>query len=84
MKVTENARYIETDLGREKLCIHCNDYYPLDGQFWVSKKVTLKSGIQTVRFYSACKGCYQERYKVKENQAQARYLAKIAKGVKAA
>lgn len=62
-------KHIVTELGTERLCIHCDEYFPLDTKFWVSKLVTLKSGIIKRRFYSACKGCYQERYKCAEKRA---------------
>lgn len=31
--VDEKKKYIETELGREKLCIQCNEYWPLDDEF---------------------------------------------------
>lgn len=62
-------KHTTTELGKEKLCIHCNEYFPLETAFWVSKLVKLKSGALKRRFYSACKGCYQERYKCAEKRA---------------
>lgn len=57
---------IETELGTEKLCIHCNEYWPLDTEFWFSYKAKLKDGSCVIRFESACKCCYHQRYKPKK------------------
>ena len=36
-KVDQPSRYIETELGKEKLCIECNEYWPLDDEFWLAE-----------------------------------------------
>lgn len=66
----KKPKYTITDLGKEKLCIHCDEYFPLDKEFWVSTLVKQTSGALKRRFYSACKGCYQERYKCAEKRAE--------------
>lgn len=58
-------KLIETELGVEKLCIHCGEYWPLDSEFWWCQNVKGKDGVVTPRFEAACKGCYVERYKPK-------------------
>lgn len=57
-------RYIETELGREKLCIECQEYWPLDSEFWFTYKgKKKKDGTQSTCYEAACKGCYVVRYK---------------------
>ena len=31
-------RYSVSELGKEKLCIHCGDYWPLTNEFWFFQK----------------------------------------------
>lgn len=56
------TRYIETELGTEKLCIHCNEYWPLDDEFWYFKNNTTKKGVVR-QAMSVCKCCYIPHYK---------------------
>lgn len=56
-------KYIETELGREKLCIECQEYWPLDDEFWGHRNVKLLSGEMSKRYEPACKGCYNARYR---------------------
>jgi hypothetical protein len=49
--------YISTELGREKLCICCKEYWPLDGEFWRSQWRNRKYG-RVQYWVSACNGCY--------------------------
>lgn len=56
-------RYIFTDLGKEKLCKHCQEYWPVDSEFWFMVKAKLKDGSVVLRPDSACKGCYDNAYR---------------------
>lgn len=62
-------RYIETELGTERLCKHCQEYWPADDEFWFMHKVRLKDGTIVFRPESACKACYDVVYRpnVKKN-----------------
>lgn len=53
--------YIYTELGREKRCPCCGEYYPLDGEFFFSNGN--KNG--QPRFTAQCKACYVENYRTK-------------------
>ena len=55
--------YIFTELGKEKLCKHCDEYWPTDSEFWFMIKSKLKDGTITFRPESACKGCYDRVYR---------------------
>lgn len=55
-------KYIQTDLGREKLCIECDEYWPLDHEFWFCRYVKIKKGV-SIRWEAACKCCYSVRYR---------------------
>ena len=61
--ILNKPKYIETELGREKLCIECQEYWPLDDEFWFHRNVKLLSGKMSKRYESACKCCYHVRYK---------------------
>ena len=61
--VEEKPRYIETELGKEKLCKHCGDYWPVDGDFWFMNNRKLKDGTISSRPDSACKACYSKVYR---------------------
>ena len=61
-------KFIETELGREKLCKHCQEYWPVDSEFWYMIKDTLKDGTVVQRPDSACKGCYDKVYR--QNRAK--------------
>ncbi|ANC35824.1 TPA: hypothetical protein ACHTP6_003389 [Acinetobacter baumannii] len=56
-------RYIFTELGKEKLCKHCQEYWPIDSEFWFMVKAKLKDGSVVLRPDSACKGCYDNAYR---------------------
>lgn len=62
-KVDQPSRYIETELGKEKLCIECNEYWPLDDEFWSHRIVVLVGGNTSKRYESVCKSCYDIRYR---------------------
>lgn len=59
----KQPKYIETELGREKLCIECNEYWPLDDEFWSHRIAVLTHGNTSKRYESACKCCYSIRYR---------------------
>ncbi|PIL90751.1 hypothetical protein CA950_15390 [Acinetobacter pittii] len=61
MTSTPLPKTIETELGTEKLCIHCQEYYPMDEEFFFRKGHTKKDGAQA--FCATCKACYDMRYK---------------------
>ena len=57
-------KFIETELGKEKLCIECQEYWPLDNEFWFTyRNKPNKHGERTIGYESACKCCYADRYK---------------------
>ncbi|KRI46501.1 hypothetical protein APC42_17400 [Acinetobacter pittii] len=60
-------KYIETELGKEKLCKHCQEYWPTDSEFWFMVKEKRKDGTIVYRPDSACKGCYDEVYRPRNN-----------------
>lgn len=51
--------YINTELGTEKRCTLCGDYYPLDTDFFY------KNGIWRgkTQWRSHCKACFTENYR---------------------
>ena len=34
----QKPKFIETELGTEKLCIECQEYWPLDVEFWFLRR----------------------------------------------
>ncbi|MFN1752835.1 hypothetical protein ACK13T_06930 [Acinetobacter baumannii] len=56
-------RYIFTELWKEKLCKHCQEYWPVDSEFWFMVKAKRKDGSVVHRPDSACKGCYDSIYR---------------------
>lgn len=54
------AKRIETELGTEKQCSGCQEFYPLDRQFWY-RHGRDKHG--NVRYEERCKACWEERYR---------------------
>lgn len=56
-------RYIFTELRKEKLCKHCQEYWPVDSEFWFMVKAKRKDGSVVHRPDSACKGCYDITYR---------------------
>lgn len=47
--------YIHTELGLEKRCPCCHDYYPYDNEFFY------RNGIN--KYTAQCKACYIENYR---------------------
>ena len=56
-------KYIETELGREKLCIRCDEYFPLDDEFFFHR-IRKDRGNQK-QYESVCKACYPIHYNKK-------------------
>ncbi len=54
------ANYIETELGTEKECIHCGDYFPATKEFFYGTGYK-KDGSPCLE--ANCKACYKERFK---------------------
>lgn len=50
---------INTELGTERLCSSCGEYYPFDGEFF--NKNGFRQGVQ--QWTSKCKACYAELYR---------------------
>lgn len=55
------TEYIETELGKEKKCIHCGDYYPATKEFFYGTGRTYKNGEAALE--GNCKACYKEKFK---------------------
>lgn len=56
-------KFIETELGREKFCKHCQEYWPLDHEFFGHTKRKRKSGTIAIEYQSLCKSCYKKKYR---------------------
>lgn len=57
-------KFIETELGTEKLCIECQEYWPLDNEFWFTyRNKPNKNGERSTGYEAACKCCYDIRYR---------------------
>jgi hypothetical protein len=48
----ESSKVIGTDMGTERLCVFCGEYWPLDDEFWNKRG----NG-----YHSYCKACMTER-----------------------
>lgn len=58
------SKFIETELGTEKLCIECREFWPLDKEFWFTyRNKPNKNGERTIGYEAACKCCYDTRYR---------------------
>ncbi|MDO7243103.1 hypothetical protein Q5M44_00965 [Acinetobacter pittii] len=57
---------IQTELGTEKLCIQCNEYFPLDEEFFWRSGSKRKDGSSI--FCATCKACYDIRYKRRKHK----------------
>lgn len=53
--------YIITELGKEKRCSGCNEYYPFDEEFFY------KNGYKDYKqqWSALCRACYVEKYRNK-------------------
>ena len=65
-------RLIQTELGTEKLCLCCEDYYPMDDEFFYPKRRKTASGVK-YEYEAVCKACYPTHY---NKQTSGRYKAK--------
>lgn len=65
-------KYIETELGTEKLCICCDEYYPLDDEFFFHRIRKNKMG-EKKQYEAPCKACYPIHY---NKQTSGRYSIK--------
>lgn len=53
-------KFIYTELGKEKLCIDCNEYYPCDNEFFYGTGRYNKHGVESVD--ARCKDCYKIKW----------------------
>lgn len=75
-----NPRYIETELGKEKFCPECKEYWPLDSEFWSKRIAVLSGGNTSIRYESACKCCYSIRYRPHKVKTKNRIKSAHEKG----
>ena len=54
-------RFIETELGIEKLCKGCNEYFPASKEFFFGTGYVKKDGSESLE--TLCKACYVEKYR---------------------
>ncbi|QHJ83379.1 MAG: hypothetical protein [Bacteriophage sp.] len=54
-------KFIYTELGKEKLCIGCNEYYPCDNEFFYGTGRYNKHGVESLD--ARCKACYNAKYR---------------------
>lgn len=54
--MNEKPKYIRTELGKEKHCPKCDEYYPATKEFFYGV-----SKAHPLRLESCCKACYMER-----------------------
>ena len=59
--MTTASKLIKTELGTEKLCICCGEYFPATKEFFYGVGRKKKDG--TPRLEANCKACYKERFK---------------------
>lgn len=64
-----NGRLIDTELGRERLCSACGEYWPDDAEFFF-----LTRGKPT----GNCKACFYEKHEASRQAAQIATRAKRA------
>ena len=62
------AKRIETELGIEKLCPKCQEFYPVDDEFFYRRKGTDRNGHQN--YISLCKACYEEKYSYRNKKKE--------------
>ena len=59
--MNKKPRYIETELGLEKYCKGCDEYYPAEKEFFYGTGIFKKDGSHCLE--TLCKACYVEKYK---------------------
>jgi len=55
------GKYIQTELGKEKKCIHCGEYFPCTKEFFYGTGRTYKNGEEALE--GNCKDCYKQKFK---------------------
>lgn len=58
-----SGQYRETDIGTEKRCTRCGEFWPVDTDFYSSQRTN-----GTERASSHCRACLADRYKRKTGQ----------------
>lgn len=58
--MSKKDKFILTELGKERLCLGCDEYYPCTAEFFFPNGYTI-SGER--KYMGRCKACYKERYK---------------------
>lgn len=77
--VEVKPKTIETELGTEKYCKGCDDYYPATREFFFGTSKTKRDG--TLRLETLCKACYKEKYNrslIRTNNVSHRYQGATA------
>ncbi|MHA3051130.1 hypothetical protein [Acinetobacter sp. ANC 4640] len=59
--MNKKPRYIQTELGTEKYCKGCDEYYPAEKEFFYGTGYLKKDGSCCLE--TLCKACYAEKYK---------------------
>jgi len=55
---------IETELGNEKQCSKCKDFWPMDSEFFFARLGNpRKDGTRIPQFDAVCKACYEVFYR---------------------
>ncbi len=58
---------IETEIGKEKQCSKCKEFWPLDSEFFFSRlREPRKDGSRRKGYDSVCKACYDVVYRKTE------------------
>lgn len=55
------AKYIETDIGKEKQCVCCKEYFPATKEFFYGEGKSYKNGAPKLN--ANCKDCYKQKFK---------------------
>lgn len=72
--MTTTPKIIKTELGTEKLCICCGEYFPATKEFFYGTGRIKKDGSHSLE--ANCKACYKERYGrslIRTNNIEHRY-----------
>lgn len=65
--LTHRATEIETELGIERLCTRCQEFWPRDAEFWFLRA--------DGRVLGHCKACFYELRRAKRDRAKQRQAA---------
>lgn len=63
-------KYIYTELGKEKYCLKCEEYFPATKEFFFGVRK------DSVQLESCCKACYMERKMTYKNAHKTWGIAK--------